>query len=429
LPTACRSSPRDPPQRKSVTAMTDRIDSNIQAFRDLRDPGRAPASAATGRYRGEQVTQQARVESPIQDAAEELTFSASETVEKRKKKLASRKTGRQSMMSAKARELAQTLIKKLPDLGKAEKLRRFFEHLKQNRHMTPRQMRQEAGKFFKDVSHQHAALSFCIDMAAREGGGKEMAAALDGALESLMEEHGPQVRAGLNISAVAKEIAAKGFSDVQELRDFYRDTVLQHEGLNDLFKGIAESLDLYVCPVCGYTCRRKPPDICPTCGGGGQDFVYNETEFLTAVEFLIKAVGGDLQSRGPSISSVELKKIIDDLYQVEVLGNVHRSCFDLRSKIHKSFRINLPGTPIDLMGQILTMQAQTWHQSDDILNFSATAAIRDLEAKIYFLRELVTLIKTIPLKVYPDADSRFKIITAAQEALDTAIEMEEEALE
>ena len=33
-----------------------------------------------------------------------------------------------------------------------------------------------------------------------------------------------------------------------------------------------EETDYYVCPVCGYTCKKEPPDRCPVCGVNSKKF-------------------------------------------------------------------------------------------------------------------------------------------------------------
>jgi len=37
-----------------------------------------------------------------------------------------------------------------------------------------------------------------------------------------------------------------------------------------------EAFDYYVCPVCGNTVERKPPDACPICGAPGSRFIRVE---------------------------------------------------------------------------------------------------------------------------------------------------------
>ncbi len=47
----------------------------------------------------------------------------------------------------------------------------------------------------------------------------------------------------------------------------------------DLYQKLLDGLDTdketysyYVCPVCGYTSGKQPPDICPVCGARGKSF-------------------------------------------------------------------------------------------------------------------------------------------------------------
>ena len=36
--------------------------------------------------------------------------------------------------------------------------------------------------------------------------------------------------------------------------------------------GTEETYGYFVCPVCGYTCEKAPPDVCPVCGTKGRMF-------------------------------------------------------------------------------------------------------------------------------------------------------------
>ena len=76
--------------------MTDRIDAGIP-FQPTPSgaEGAQPSAGSAGSYRGQQVTHNADVMSLIADAAEELSFAASEKVEK---KLSKRKIGKKAGM-------------------------------------------------------------------------------------------------------------------------------------------------------------------------------------------------------------------------------------------------------------------------------------------------------------------------------------------
>jgi rubrerythrin len=45
---------------------------------------------------------------------------------------------------------------------------------------------------------------------------------------------------------------------------------LYQKALDNL--GKSETVDYYVCSVCGYTCENEPPDTCPVCGSKAKAF-------------------------------------------------------------------------------------------------------------------------------------------------------------
>ena len=45
-----------------------------------------------------------------------------------------------------------------------------------------------------------------------------------------------------------------------------------YQKLLDSLDGTQEDYPYYVCPVCGYTAEKEPPDACPVCGTKGEKF-------------------------------------------------------------------------------------------------------------------------------------------------------------
>ena len=82
-----------------------------------------------------------------------------------------------------------------------------------------------------------------------------------------------------------------------------------------------------------------------------------------------------------------------------------------------------------LMKEVLPLKDQRFVDSSKITAIANRLNIRDDEAKIYFLRELHTIVRKLPLKIYNDDQSRQRLLTAIQEAMDNAIDEEEEGLE
>jgi type III secretion protein W len=208
-----------------------------------------------------------------------------------------------------------------------------------------------------------------------------------------METHAPEIRAGLNVTGVALEFSETGLGTAQELRDFYRDTVLQYEGLKETFDSIAKNFDM--------------------------------KDFMGAVHYLIKAVGNDLQSKGSSISPAELKRLLDDLYRVESLGNLYCGCAGLIDTMNRGFQVRVPLSPQDMLDGILALKDEKWLTETHVLKLVEKVGTSDLEARIYFLRNMRELVRLMPLKLFSDEESRFNLVGKMQQALDTLIEQEE----
>ncbi len=355
----------------------------IQGAEAKSPPSDAPP---TGVYQGENVTQVIDIQSLIEDAFEELTFSASENVEK---KMAEREITSPKDRLSEIRKAMEKYLRQVPDIGSPEKVKKFLEHIKRANIKTPSQIKEEVQKFFRDVTHQYTALLIARDSLKDEG----LKQLVKDAADSLLEEKGPEIRAGLNVSQTARAFSEKGLADTQALRDFYRESVLNYESLSQLHSVLTSAFD-------------------------GQDFEQ-------AVAFLIEAVGNDLRSQGPSISPAHLKKVIDDLYCLEVLGNFHRDCRSLMGDVRRIFGLSPRISPEELANRVLKMKEEKWFTASVVENLADVAGMTMLDARIFFLTELKGMVRKIPIKVFDSLDQRENFLNAIQEALDISIEKEE----
>lgn len=80
--------------------------------------------------------------------------------------------------------------------------------------------------------------------------------------------------------------------------------------------------------------------------------------------------------------------------------------------------------------RLLDLAEQSWVSAADINKIAGEAQLRlpSLEAEIYYLRELADITRAMPLRVFKEMDQRERLIDAVQEALDDAIQREEELL-
>ena len=79
------------------------------------------------------------------------------------------------------------------------------------------------------------------------------------------------------------------------------------------------------------------------------------------------------------------------------------------------------------MLEILPLKDQKWVDHHRINKLADKLELDNIEAKIYFLRELSGIVRKLPLNIYQDPDDRLRLVEAIQKSLDQAIE-EEEAL-
>jgi type III secretion protein W len=78
-----------------------------------------------------------------------------------------------------------------------------------------------------------------------------------------------------------------------------------------------------------------------------------------------------------------------------------------------------------LMRDVLPLMEERWIDGAKIRAIADRQHLRTDEARIYFLRELLALVRRFPLKIYKDEEARQRMITAVQEALDAAIDEED----
>jgi len=342
-----------------------------------------------GNYHGREITQKKGVQSLIADAAEELTFSVSEKVEKdiSKRKISSSKHSR----IEKIKELYEKYLRQIPDLESPEKLNSLLKKLKQEKFKDPSKLKEELKNSFKDITHQYLALEFMEEVLEEENE-DQLLSLVQEVKTSLYETQGPEIRAGLNISHIADKFATEGLSDIQSLRDFYRDNIIKYEKLSNLHSALVNE--------------------------------FGEEGFEKSIAFLIEACGNDLRAQGPSISPSQLKQILDDLYRLEVIGNFHRECAKLINQTNTLYHENIRITSASLAGKVFALKEETWITSSKIKDLINSTGLFKIESKIFFLTNLKEEIRKIPIKAFLDNEDRMKFLNTIQEAIDNYIEQE-----
>lgn len=361
--------------------MSNRIDGNFQPQLFQTGGSSEAAEAAQGNFNGRQVSVQPNAMSLLADAAEELTFSAQETQEK---KISERKLLEEGG-SAERYEKIEKLLERLGDLEKSD-LERFLDAMKKE--ATLRNLDRLLGEV-KDPTHRHAMLSYAKEML---GESTEARALVEKALTKLMEQEGPAVRAGYNIAGIKGEAF---LGDQAALRNLYRGTVLDYQSFTQAFDQLADK--------------------------------YGAKEFPKALEFLIRALSADMAATTPSTTMSQMKNIMDDLYMLEVLKNFYADSEKLLERLVEFCGRNVDkAKPQDIMSPLLRLKDENFVQSSQLTAVMPFLISEHPPCDVQFIQGLKDNVRKLPHKIFSDTDKRYNLLDAIQDLLDDAIDREEE---
>ena len=340
-------------------------------------------NAAAGEWNGLTVTVADDPSSLLADAAEELTFAASETVEKdvseRKKPEKERRAARvvpppEAMAEMRRRD--------------AERLARLLAAAKAAGG-NPAAFRRAVEAFSGDVTERHAALLWLEGELAGQPSLAELAERERAALE---KSSGTEIQAGYNIEGVD----ASGIGGPAEGKDAYRRVILGDGGVSAMIETVLER-----------------------CGADG---------FVESVDFLRRAVGADLSSARPSIDKRELESMNNDLYHLRAVGNFTREFDGDLGKLRETWeKPALPGAGLGVLRLFCKAKDDRLVVLDGLKSVLALEGEKD---PVYDVRALTlskNLARNLPAKLFADEDSRQRLLASGQKLLDAAIELEDSA--
>ncbi|WP_323018730.1 type III secretion system gatekeeper subunit SctW [Castellaniella sp.] len=250
--------------------------------------------------------------------------------------------------------------------------------------------RQEAAQAFDDVSQQFLALQYTLRKGEQDGASPELLETLRDALADLEIDSGPQIRAGLNALGSAAEFASDA-QGVQTFQSTYRDIVL---GENTLGKTLGLALERF----------------------GGKDMARGLTQ-------LVAALGQDLSSTRPSTDPRRLQALTSDLYHLQVAATVLEGCTDLSGNL-QSKGLGAPDSE-RLMRDLVSLTSEKWLSESRFTSLTQQHGVTTPEGRIMLLTGIKSLLRDLPVPVFPDSDTRQGILSAAQDALDLAIDEED----
>jgi type III secretion protein W len=82
--------------------------------------------------------------------------------------------------------------------------------------------------------------------------------------------------------------------------------------------------------------------------------------------------------------------------------------------------------PVALTKEVIQLTGERWVNTTRFTQLARDLGVHENQAQILFYTGLKSMIRGLPVKVFPDPETRDALIKALQGALDEAIEVEEE---
>lgn len=345
--------------------------------------------AAKGSFMGHAVSQVTTPESLLASAAEELTFAVDTTDDF---ELEERKERNKALQAQDDRvRMYQELMH---EAGKGEQINQLRDGLRAR--ADNQSALDKAREYFPDPSDAWAALKEIAEELKSSGAEPELLKDVEAAIGELEAQEGPAIRSGIQ-----GVLAAQGFPELGEvdgMRDLYRQTVCEFGAVIDVFSHVMKEY---------------------------------EGDFQKAMDFLFAALSADIASDVPSMGLSHLESVHGTLGKVRLAQSAYRLCEDVMTRWEGLHHIKQgPNglTSLKLLGEILSLNEKRFLSGVQVESIMNKASAPDIEHEVIFLQELLNASRKFPVALFGDDTGRMKVLDAMQEAVDKAVEREDEWL-
>ena len=365
-----------------------RIESNNASSSDgagLQSRAGGESQPALGQFAGQQV-QVDDVDSMLTDAAEEISMHYAEKVESK------HSSERRKEVRPTFEVMRVEAIMAYMDAAKACDDAAQLEQLAKRMLLGQGDPAQQARQAFDEPTSQFMALHYALQQGERDGAEGDILETLREALQDLEMLHGPAIRADINTLGTAAEAGASRL-DIVQFQATYRDVVLGESSLAQTLKLALER--------------------------------FGDQDFSLGLQRLTQALGQDLAAARPSCAPARLHSLVTDLFHLGVVTTVLDGCRQLQTLLADKHGIT-GMTPFVLMRGLVDVSAEKWVAAQRFTTLSERCGVHEPEPQVHFLTAVKLLLREMPVQVFLDGDQRQSVFAAVQEALDAAIDREEE---
>lgn len=356
------------------------------AFQGFGRAEEATAAAKTGEWNGLAVSSEADPASLIADAAEEMSFGASEEVEKdvADRKKVDKKDQRDPLKVNPPDEVMEKMKQNLQ--SRMGKLKEALAAAGGN----PAKFREALEELFPDSTERHAALLMLGEELESQ---PSLRALVEREIETLETEQASEIQAGYNIS----DVDAGGLGEGVDANGLYRKTVLGGGDISGVLeKVLAES-------------------------GDG--------DFARTIDFLRRSVGADLSAATPSMDKADLETMNSDLFNLRALGNFTREFDQAVGSLRERHRLPaLPNVGRDILGALLKNKDARIVMLDPVKTALGMQREANPTYDVQALTRTHMLAHKMPTRLFADAESRQRLLDGLQKFIDSAVDLEESLL-
>ena len=351
-----------------------------------------PQAVARGELMGTAVVLQEDPMAELMDSMEELSFQFEEKTAKR---VAERRLGEMQGPRSALVKAIETWMSMMPDMPGRDFITRLARGLRSaagaGNLPDARELLKELARGSTDPSHQFVMLDILEQ--AFGVGEEDLQALVRQAKAALVQEKGPEIRAGINL---AEEVNARATTpeQMQELRDMYRSEVVGFTSPQDCVRSLLAS--------------RGPGRL------------------ADAISFLIAGCGKDLASSSPSLEAASLGRILTDLGCVHSLQSVLEDLTALAARMGKEFGEKCLMNGEQMTGRVMDLTEQAFVAAGAIAAFEGDCGLAKLIARMDFSRELTRLFRRLSPRLFTKEGDRQRLVDAAQEHLDGLVALENE---
>ena len=373
--------------RQTYAAGADRID--VSSLMQQAEP---KAVAPHGELMGTSLVLDEDPMMELLDSMEELSFQFEEKAAKR---VGERRLGEMQGPRSAIVKAIENWMSMMPDMPGRNFITRLARNLRSSvaagEVPDARDILKALARGSTDPSHQFAMLDILEQ--AFGLGEEDLRALVRQAKSALVQERGPEIRAGINL---AEEINARATTpeQMQELRDMYRSEVVGFTKPQDCFRSLLAT--------------RGPGHL------------------SEAISFLIAGCGRDLASAAPSLEASELGRILTDLGCVQGLQTVLEDLTALAARMGREFGEKCLMNGEQMTGRVVDLTEQAFVVASAIAAFEGDCGLVRLLARMDFSRELTRLFRRLSPRLFSQEGDRQRLVDAAQEHLDGLVALENE---